>query len=311
MSIVAPRAAAAALPQRRAVARPQHRREPQAAHAAVPSLGFTISSGGLPYWEVLLFTDRSLIDPPNAVDAHALELLQQPPGRRAAQGRGERRRRRVPRPLRGAARVRRRGAEADGDLLHGRGVRDVRRQPRRSSRRRPQQLALDAPSVTVSADFTPDTIDRVTRRRAGAAAGGRAGARRAGARAGAATDAGAGAPVAAAPRAHSRAARRAPAPVDPLEDAARGEDGYSYLRVAPVQQPPSLRRRVRRRAAAPPAAWPPPQPGERGRAVGTTTTYDDGYGALRRRLGGHEEGWSEAQEAAFPSRVCPSPRPAH
>src|SRR6266850_5964722 len=31
-----------------------------------PSLGFTISSGGLPYWEVLLFTDRSLIDPANA-----------------------------------------------------------------------------------------------------------------------------------------------------------------------------------------------------------------------------------------------------
>src|SRR5256885_13014474 len=31
-----------------------------------PSLGFTISSGGLPYWEVLLFTDPSLIDPANA-----------------------------------------------------------------------------------------------------------------------------------------------------------------------------------------------------------------------------------------------------
>src|SRR5689334_7329341 len=30
------------------------------------SLGFTISSSGLPYWEVLLFTDRSLIDPQNA-----------------------------------------------------------------------------------------------------------------------------------------------------------------------------------------------------------------------------------------------------
>src|SRR5258708_5832794 len=31
-----------------------------------PSLGFTISTGGLPYWEVLLFTDRSLADPSNA-----------------------------------------------------------------------------------------------------------------------------------------------------------------------------------------------------------------------------------------------------
>src|SRR6478672_1950035 len=31
-----------------------------------PSLGFTVSTGGLPYWEVLLFSDRALIDPANA-----------------------------------------------------------------------------------------------------------------------------------------------------------------------------------------------------------------------------------------------------
>src|SRR3954451_18350648 len=31
-----------------------------------PSLGFTISSGGLPYWEGLLFTDPSLIEPADA-----------------------------------------------------------------------------------------------------------------------------------------------------------------------------------------------------------------------------------------------------
>ena len=31
-----------------------------------PSLGFTVSTGGLAFWEVLLFTDRSLVDPANA-----------------------------------------------------------------------------------------------------------------------------------------------------------------------------------------------------------------------------------------------------
>src|SRR5690349_12642062 len=31
-----------------------------------PSLGFTISTGGLPYWEVLLFTQPSLVTAANA-----------------------------------------------------------------------------------------------------------------------------------------------------------------------------------------------------------------------------------------------------
>src|SRR5690348_11149276 len=122
-----------------------------------PSLGFTISSGGLPFWEVFLFTDRSLIDPANASKRTPSNFYssRQDGGLRRATGgddlflvpsavlRGFAAA--VPKPTAiyytVAAYV---SADGSSPVLPA----------------TPQQLALAAPFVTVAADFTPDTIDR-------------------------------------------------------------------------------------------------------------------------------------------------------
>ena len=191
-----------------------------------PSLGFTISSGGLPYWEVLLFTDRALIDPANASRRTPASFYSSRQGglRRAAGGddlflvpsavlRGFAAA--VPKPTAIYYTV---AAYATAD-----GASPV-------FPATPQQIAQSAPFVTVAADFTPDTIDRAlgvrsTRLRVVAQSLDTA----------AVTPGSAPAP-AAPPAPATPAPAAAPKPIDPIEDAGAAEDGASYL----VQHPTSI-----------------------------------------------------------------------
>jgi hypothetical protein len=180
----------------------------------------------------------------------------------------------------------------------------------------PQLLALDAPSVTVAADFTPDTFDRVLGVRSGrlqvvaqaldAAAPVASTAPAATAPAPPATPtngqtpapaiapqqpaAATPAPIAPAPAAvppgAPSAGAPAAAPVDPAVDAAAGEDGYSYLAAHPE-----------------PAAEHPAGP-----PAGDTFVYDDGHGDYDDGWGTQAQAWSSGQEAAFPAGF-PEPAP--
>jgi len=250
------------------------------------SLGFTISSSGLPYWEVLLFTDRSLIDPQNAGrrSASTFYSSRQDGGLRKAAASGDDDVFLVPSAvLRGfAAAVPKPTAiyytvAAYTDPSGSTPVFPVL----------PELLAHNAPSVQVSPDFTPDAVDSVLGisasrlRVVGQALD-------APAPAAAQAPVAPVAPVAAAP-APKAAPAPAPAPVDPMQDAAGGEDGYSFYASHPDQIDPGDQ------TPAPLVASAQPQP-----ARYDDETYDDGFGAYDDGWG-HEEGWAEAQSASFPA----------
>ena len=250
------------------------------------SLGFTISSSGLPYWEVLLFTDRSLIDPQNAGrrSASTFYSSRQDGGLRKAAASGDDDVFLVPSAvLRGfAAAVPKPTAiyytvAAYTDPSGSTPVFPVL----------PELLAHNAPSVQVSPDFTPDAVDSVLGisasrlRVVGQALD-------APAPAAAQAPVAPVAPVAAAP-APKAAPAPAPAPVDPMQDAAGGEDGYSFYASHPDQIDPGDQ------TPAPLVASAQPQP-----ARHDDETYDDGFGAYDDGWG-HEEGWAEAQSASFPA----------
>ena len=122
------------------------------------SLGFTVTTGGLPYWEVLLFTDPTLIDPANAArrtPANFYSSRQSGGLRKTAFASGDIYlvpsavvrgfAAAVPKPTEiyytVAAYATPDGATPVYPTL-------------------PQLLPHDAPSVAVSPDFTPDTVDR-------------------------------------------------------------------------------------------------------------------------------------------------------
>jgi hypothetical protein len=250
------------------------------------SLGFTISSSGLPYWEVLLFTDRSLIDPQNAGrrSASTFYSSRQDGGLRKAAASGDDDVFLVPSAvLRGfAAAVPKPTAiyytvAAYTDPSGSTPVFPVL----------PELLAHNAPSVQVSPDFTPDAVDSVLGisasrlRVVGQALD-------APAPAAAQAPVAPVAPVAAAP-APKAAPAPAPAPVDPMQDAAGGEDGYSFYASHPDQIDPGDQ------TPAPLVASAQPQP-----ARYDDETYDDGFGAYDDGWG-HEEEWAGAQSASFPA----------
>ncbi|HEX3455576.1 MAG TPA: hypothetical protein VHS03_13190 [Gaiellaceae bacterium] len=125
----------------------------------LPSLGFTVTTGGLPYWEVLLFTDPTLIDPANATrrtPANFYSSRQDGGLRKTAFATGDIYlvpsavvrgfAAAIPKPTAIYYTV---AAYATPD-----GTTPV-------YPTLPTLLAHDAPSVSVSPDFTPDTVDRV------------------------------------------------------------------------------------------------------------------------------------------------------
>lgn len=250
------------------------------------SLGFTISSGGLPYWEVLLFTDRSLIDPQNAGrrSASTFYSSRQDGGLRKAAASGDDDVFLVPSAvLRGFA-----AAVPKPTAIYYTVA--AYTDPSGSTPvfpALPELLAHDAPSVQVSPDFTPDAVDSVlgisaSRLRVVSQALDMP------APAPAQAPAAPVAPVAAAP-APKAAPAPAPAPVDPMQDAAGGEDGYSFYASHPDQIDAGDQ------TPAPLVASAQPQP-----ARHDDETYDDGFGAYDDGWG-HEEGWAGAQSASFPA----------
>ena len=258
------------------------------------SLGFTISSGGLPYWEVLLFTDRSLIDPQNAGrrSASTFYSSRQDGGLRKAVASGDDVFLVPSAVLRGFA-----AALPKPTAIYY----AIAAYPDPSGSTPvfsalPELLARDAPSVQVSPDFTPDAVDSVLGIRAsrlrvvGQALDTPAPAAQApAAPAAPVVPVAPVAPVAAAPVPAPPAPAAAPAPVDPAQDTAGGEDGYSFYAAHPDQIDAGDQ------TPAPLVASAQPQP-----ARHDDQDYDDGYGAYDDSWG-HEEGWSGAQSAPFPA----------
>jgi hypothetical protein len=266
------------------------------------SLAFTISSDGLPYWEVLLFTDRTLVDPRNASRRTPSNFYssRQEGGLRRAAASGDDVFLAPSAVLRGFAAATPKptaiyytvAAYADPSASS-----PVLPEP-------PELLALDAPAVQVSPDFTPDAVDSVlgvksSRLTVVAQALDTAGAP----------------PAQAAPApAVAPAAAPSPAPaaaVDPTVDAAAGEDGYGYYAKhpdqldagqAPAAQSPPLAASGQPQPATQPAMQPATQP-----AAQHDDEYDDGYGSYDDGWG-HEEGWAGAQSALFrPGDSEPAP----
>jgi hypothetical protein len=257
----------------------------------LPSLSFTVSSGGLPYWEVLLFTDRSLIDPSNASrrTPSSFYSSRQDGGLRRAAASGDDVFLVPSAVLRGFAAATPKptviyytiAAYATPD-----GGSPAFPEP-------PQQLTSDAPSVGVSPDFTPDTLDKLL---------GVSSARlRVFAQAADTTAVPAQQPVPA--QVPAPAPVPAPPPTtaiapSPAEDAAAGEDGYSYLTAHPElanggqQQQPELSGHNF-----------PTGGGHR-----EDQPYDDGYGAYDDGWATHEQRWTETQGASFPAGF-PEPKP--
>ena len=257
------------------------------------SLSFTVWTGDLPYWEVLLFTDRALIDPRNASRRTPSNFYtsRQDGGLRAATGgdvflvpsavlRGFAAA--VPAPKAIYYTV---AAYATPD-----GASPALPEP-------PEVLALDAPFVAVSPDFTPDTVSQVLGVRA----------TRLQVVAQALADA-APAPIEQAP--HTAQAPQAapatptvvaaptapvaPATVDPVEDAAAGEDGYAYYAAHPdeLMQTDSSNGQARLAVASQPSAG--------------ADHYDDGYGEFDGGWDTQEQSWGGDQPAPFP--VASEPR---
>ncbi len=286
------------------------------------SLGFTISTGGLPYWEVLLFTDRSLIDPVNAGRRTPLSFYssRQESGLRRAPASGDDVFLVPSSVLRGFA-----SAVPKPSAIYytvaAYGAPDGGSPVLPAS---PQQLAVAAPSVAVSPDFTPDTVGQVLgvpsmRLRVVAQALDAAWPTVAGApvaapatsmppTAGPATSitdapiAGASTPVVQTPEASPAPAMvAAPAPpaappvVDPAADAGVAEDGYAYY----VAHPEMLAGD----AAPQPLVAVAPQP-----ARADEEPYDDGYGAYDEGWNAQEASWAGGLEAPFPHGF-PEPAP--
>jgi hypothetical protein len=255
-----------------------------------PSLSFTIWTGGLPYWEVLLFTDRSLIDPRNASRRTPSNFYssRQDGGLRLGQD-GDvflvpsavlrSFAASVPAPTAIYYTV---AAYATAD-----GASPVLPEP-------PEVLALDAPFVAVSSDFTPDTVSQVlgvhaTRLQVVAQALAEP----------ATTVVVEPAPQAAAPTpaiAVAPTAPAAPPEIDPVEDAAAGEDGYAYYAAHPEELLQGTENGQPLVAAAP---TPPPAPV-------ADDGYDDGYGAFDGSWDTHEASWGEQSS---PFQVAAEPRP--
>ena len=257
------------------------------------SFGFTVSSGGLPYWEVLLFTDRSLIDPGNASRRTPSNFYssRQDGGLRRAAASGDDIFLVPSAVLRGFAAATPKptaiyytvAAYATPD-----GGSPAFPEP-------PQRLATDAPSVGVSPDFTPDTVDKLL---------GVSSARlRVFAQAADTTVVPAQQPVpvqqpvpAQAPAQQPMSAPQVQAPPtaiapSPAEDAAAGEDGYSYLAAHPELANGGPQRQ--------------PELSGRGFHAGgglrDDQPYDDGYGACDDGWDTDDRPWTKAQEASFPA----------
>ena len=267
-----------------------------------PSLGFTISSGGLPYWEVLLFTDPSLIDPANAAKRTPSNFYssRQDGGLRRAAINGDDVFLVPSAVLRGFAAAMPKPTAiyytvAAYAAIDGTGA---------AFPVPPEHLAASAPSVGVARDFTPDTIDRALGVRsarlqviAQAAEAETPVAAPVLAPAPAVAPAAAPAPAAAAP-----VPAPAPAQIDPAEDAAAGEDGYSYHAQHPeLAAEPRLATNGHARDDLAGKDLISAAPEHHDNAP-----YDDGYGP-------YDDGWdaqpqSWTQEAAFPAGF-PEPEP--
>lgn len=260
------------------------------------SLGFTVSSGARPFWEVLLFTDRTLIDPahasrrtpstfyasrqdgglrPGTTTDDALFIVPSAVLRGFAAA--------VPKPSAIYYTV---ATYAAAD-----GTNPMFPEP-------PTQLALDAPSVQVASDFTTDTVDAVlgvsaNRLRVVAQA--------------AATDPATAPTVGTPSPAPTNGA--APPTLTPVDDVAGGEDGFSYLATHPeptsVPAAPAPTPAAPTTAAPAPAPVPRPGPGpgpadgyehhhrDDHDAAAGDDDYDDGFG--------DQGGWAAGQAAAFPA----------
>lgn len=310
MSIVAPEQPTAATPA--SAAHPQIVANRKLLTKRFGSLAFTVSSGGLPLWEVLLFTDRSLIDPRNASrrSPSTFYSSRQEGGLRRAGASGGDVFLVPSAVLRGFAAAAPKptaiyftvAAYADPGATA-----PVFPEP-------PELLALDAPSVQVSPEFTPDAVDAVLGVRASrltvVAQALDAAAPQAAAPPAPTTAAPAPVP---APAAAATPAPAPAAPTDPADDAGAGEDGYAYYLRNPGQlddskQQPTTAAPVAATQPAPapaaPASAPAPAvaatPAPQESAHHDDQDYDDGYGAYEEGWHG-EEGWAGAQSASFPA----------
>jgi hypothetical protein len=306
------------------------------------SLGFTVSTGGgLPYWEVLLFTDRSLIDPANASRRTPVNFYssRQESGLRRAPASGDDVFLVPSAVLRGFSAATPKPtaiyytvavyATPDGGS-------PMLPQP-------PEQLAVSAPFVSVSPDFTPDAVGQVLGVPSGrlrvvaqaldvapspaspapAAAPGPATppVDTAAAVSPVAPVPAAPAPVAATPGTTAAPGTVAPAPppavattpVDAASDAAAGEDGYAFYAAHPEQMNggvPAPAAIAGAPSPAPAAAPPAPAPvaQQPSAAPVADEPYDDGYGEYDDGWSAQPASWGGELEAPFP-RGFPEPAP--
>ncbi len=240
------------------------------------SIVFTISSGGLSFWEVLLFTDRALIDPRNAARRTPADFYssRQDGGLRRASPAGDDVFLVPSAVLRGFMAAIPRPAAiyyAVAGYADAGATSPMFSEP-------PELLALDAPSVQLSPDFTPDAVDSVLGIRANRLT---------------VVAQALDAPIAAAPAPPPAAPEPSPPPLDAATDAAAGEDGYSYYAAHPELI-----------ADTPPPPTPAPAPASPPLVAvaepAHAQPYDDGYGEYDDGWG-HEEGWAGAQGASFPA----------
>jgi hypothetical protein len=307
MSIVAPEQQTVAPPQTVALPLPVGVRPWIVANRRLlvrrfASLAFNLSTGGLPYWELFLFTDRSLIDPNNASRRNPSNFYtsRQDGGLRAAGMNGEASFLVPSVVLRGfTAAVPKPAAIYYTVAAYA--------TPDGSSPAlpaTPQQLAIDAPFVAISPDFAVDTVDQVL------------GVRSNRLRVVAQALADAPAPVvptpAPVPAADSPTVVQGPevvsTPTPPStpepqmsadEDRAAGEDGCGYYAAHPEilsgeQNGHNGQNGHDEQIRAPlVAAARPPAPVD-------DAPYDDGYGEYDNGWNAQEQSWAGAQAAPFP-----------
>jgi hypothetical protein len=122
-----------------------------------PSLSFTIWTGGLPYWEVFLFTDRSLIDPRNASRRTPSNFYtsRQDGGLRLGQD-GD-----VFLVPSAVLRAFAAAVPAPTAIYYTVAAYATPDGGSPALPEPPEVLALDAPFVAVSSDFTPDTVSQI------------------------------------------------------------------------------------------------------------------------------------------------------
>jgi hypothetical protein len=251
------------------------------------SLAFNLSTGGLPYWEIFLFTDRSLIDPNNASKRNPSNFYtsRQDGGLRRVAEDGAASFLVPSAVLRGfASAVPKPTAIYYTLAAYATSDGHVPTLPAP-----PQQLAMDAPFVAVAGDFTVDTVDEVLGVRSN----------RLRVVAQALADASTAVPTQPT-TGYPSALVAAPEPeLTPEDDRAEGEDGYAYYAAHPEILSGEHDSQNGQKGDVLVAARQP--------SPADDIPYDDGYGEYDDARNAQEQSWEGAQSLPFPDGI---PEPA-